>query len=51
MKANSEHGDLIFLAIAVSLVLHGVIMFFAAPQVMSHTGTVDMEAKRTRHPP
>ncbi len=51
MNANSEHGDLIFLAIAVSLVLHGVIMFFAAPQVMSHTGTVDMEAKRTRHPP
>ena len=51
MKDSSEHGDLLFFAIAMSLVLHGAIMFFAAPKVMSHTGSVDMEAKRTRHPP
>jgi len=50
-KGTSEHGDLIVLAIAISLALHAVLMFFAAPQVMSHVGAASLEAKRTRHPP
>lgn len=51
MKSSSEHGDLILVAIAVSLILHGAIMFFVAPRVMSHTGSTDMEARRTHRPP
>ena len=51
MKNSSDHGDLIVLAIVVSLVLHGLVMFFAAPHVMSHTGVTGLEAKRTHHPP
>ena len=51
MKSSSDHGDLIVLAIGVSLGLHALAMFFAAPQVMSRTLPADMEARRTRHPP
>lgn len=52
MKSSSEHGDLILFAVVASLVLHGVLMFFAAPHVMSHTaGTSDFEARRTHRPP
>lgn len=52
MKSSSEHGDLILFAVVASLVLHGVLMFFAAPHVMSHTaGSSDFEARRTHRPP
>lgn len=52
MKSSSEHGDLIFFAVVASLILHGVLMFFAAPHVMSHTvGSSDLEARRTHRPP
>ena len=51
MKSSSEHGDLVVLAIIVSLVLHALAMFFVAPHVMSRTGVSGLEAKRTRHPP
>ena len=51
MKSSSEHGDLIVLAIVISLALHAVLMFFAAPQVMSHVGSTTLEAKRTLRPP
>lgn len=51
MKNSSEHGDLIFFAVVASLILHGVLMFFAAPHVMSHTVSSDLEAKRTHRPP
>lgn len=51
MKDSSGHGDLVFVAVLVSLVLHGVLMFFAAPRVMSHTTGADAEAKRSARPP
>ncbi len=51
MKSSSDHGDLVLAAVAVSLVLHGALMFFAAPRVMSHTGSAGMEAVRTHRPP
>ena len=52
MKSSSEHGDLILFAVVASLVLHGVLMFFAAPHVMSHiAGSSDFEARRTHRPP
>ena len=52
MKSSSEHGDLILFAVVASLILHGVLMFFAAPHVMSHTaGSSDFEARRTHRPP
>lgn len=52
MKSSSEHGDLIFFAVGASLILHGVLMFFAAPHVMSHTaGSSELEARRTHRPP
>lgn len=51
MTNSSGHGDLIVLAILVSLVLHGLLMFFVAPQVMSRTGGASLEARRSRHPP
>ena len=51
MKSNSDHGDLVVLAIVVSLALHAVLMFFAAPQVMSSVGSKSLEVKRKRHPP
>lgn len=31
--------------------LHGALMFFVAPRVMSHTGSADMEARRAHRPP
>ncbi len=52
MRSSSEHGDLIFFAVVASLILHGVLMFFAAPHVMSRTaGSPDLEARRTHRPP
>ena len=51
MTNSSGHGDLVVLAIVVSLVLHGLLMFFVAPQVMSRTGTSSFEARRDRRPP
>ena len=51
MKNSSEHGDLVVLAILVSLALHAVVMFFAAPQVMSQVGGASQEPKRMRRPP
>ena len=50
-KNSSEHGDLIVLAIVVSLALHAAMMFFAAPQVMSHVGVSSKEPKRMHRPP
>ena len=38
MSNSSEHGDLVVVAIIVSLVLHALVMFFAAPHVMSRMG-------------
>ena len=51
MTSSSGHGDLIVVAIVVSLVLHGLLMFFVAPQVMSRTGVSSFEARRDRRPP
>ena len=51
MTNSSGHGDLVVVAIVISLVLHGLLMFFAAPHVMSRTGSASLEANRTRHPP
>ena len=51
MKNSSDHGDLVVLAIVVSLALHAVVMFFAAPQVMSLAGGRAKEPKRARRPP
>ena len=51
MTSSSGHGDLIVVAIAVSLVLHGLLMFLVAPQVMSRTGAASFEAKRDHRPP
>ena len=51
MTNSSNHGDLIVVAVVVSLVLHGLLMFFVAPQVMSRTGGASLEAKRTHRPP
>ena len=50
-KNSSDHGDLIVLAIMVSLALHAAMMFFAAPQVMSHVGVSSKEPKRMHRPP
>ena len=50
-KNSSDHGDLIVLAIVVSLALHAAMMFFAAPQVMSHVGVSSKEPKRMHRPP
>ena len=50
-KNSSDRGDLIVLAIVVSLALHAAVMFFAAPQVMSHVGTTTKEPKRMHRPP
>lgn len=50
-KNSSDHGDLIVLAIVVSLAIHAVVMFFAAPQVMSHVGITTKEPKRMHRPP
>lgn len=43
--------DLLLLAIVISLALHAVLMFFAAPKVMSHVGVVSGETMRHRRPP
>ena len=51
MTNSSGHGDLIVLAIVVSLVLHGLLMFLVAPQVMSRTGASSFEARRDHRPP
>ena len=51
MTNSSSHGDLIVAAVAVSLVLHGLLMFFVAPQVMSRTGVAALGAKRLHRPP
>ena len=51
MTNSSSHGDLIVAAVVVSLVLHGLLMFFVAPQVMSRTGVAALGAKRQHRPP
>lgn len=51
MKSSSDHGDLILLAVGVSLALHALVMFFAAPHVMSRTGSAALEPRRARRPP
>lgn len=51
MTNSSGHGDLVVVAIVISLVIHGLVMFFAAPHVMSRTGAASLEAHRTRHAP
>lgn len=38
MKKSSDNVDLVIAAAAISLVLHALLMFFAAPQVMSQIG-------------
>ena len=49
MKSSSEHGDLILFAVVASLVLHGVLMFFAAPHVMSRVRRTLRPGVRTAH--
>lgn len=51
MKKKRDHGDLIALALCVSVVLHALVMFFAAPRVMSRTLVSGYEARRDRRPP
>ena len=51
MKSSSDHGDLILLAVGISLALHALVMFFAAPHVMSRTGSATLEPRRVRRPP
>ena len=51
MKSSSDHGDLIVLAVGVSLAFHALVMFFAAPHVMSRTGSAVLEPRRARRPP
>ena len=51
MKKSSDNMDLLLLAIVISLVLHAVLMIFAAPKVMSQVGVTSGETKRQRRPP
>lgn len=51
MKRYSDNMDLVLLAIVISLALHAVIMFFAAPQIMSRVGAVSVESGRRSRPP
>ena len=51
MTSRSGHGDLLLAAIVISLVAHALLMFFAAPHVMSRTVNSALEVKRSRHPP
>lgn len=51
MKRGTDHMDLILLAVALSLALHAVVMFFVAPRVMSNVRGVPAESRRHKVPP
>jgi Ca-activated chloride channel family protein len=51
MRKNRDHGDLIALAICVSVVLHALAMFFAAPRVMSRALLSSSDSQRDRRQP
>ena len=51
MKRKTDNADLILVAAVISLALHALLMFFAAPKVMSHVGVAATEHKRHQRPP
>ena len=51
MKRKTDNADLILVAVATSLALHALLMFFAAPKVMSQVGVAQAEQNRHRRPP
>ena len=51
MKRKSDNVDLVLVAVVVSLALHALLMFFAAPRVMSQIGAVSSGRTHHPHPP
>ena len=51
MKRKTDNADLILVAVVTSLALHALLMFFAAPKVMSQVGVASTEHKRHQRPP
>ena len=51
MKRKTDNADLILVAAVTSLALHALVMFFAAPKIMSQIGVASTEHKRNQRPP